>query len=144
LFLIGSSTFGWISIRSWSFCLDLLSCWDCSCTPPGFSMNSLYIFQMVLWFELRASQLGGRCSTTWAIHLEHFLHSLVFFQVGSCFTLAQPQIITFLQKASWVAGTTGMYHHPWLIDWDRILLTFYLGWSWIAILLISSSLSSWN
>jgi hypothetical protein len=32
-----------------------------------------------------------------------------------------------------------MHHHHWLICWGRVLLTFWLSWPWIVIVLISTS-----
>jgi hypothetical protein len=40
---------------------------------------------------------------------------------------------------SYVAGSTGMHHQAWLIDWDGGLYNSPQGWLWIVILLISAS-----
>jgi hypothetical protein len=41
--------------------------------------------------------------------------------------------------ASYVAGMTGMCHHPWLIGRDRVLITFCLDWPQTMMPLISTS-----
>jgi hypothetical protein len=66
---------------------------------------------------------------------------LFTFQAGSpIFAWGGP----YLPMASEVAEVTGIYHHTQLMDQDRVLLTFSLGWPRTAILSISASLSSWN
>jgi hypothetical protein len=42
---------------------------------------------------------------------------------------------------SGVAGITDMHNHAQFIDWNRVLLTFCLGWPWTVVLLVSASVT---
>jgi hypothetical protein len=88
----------------------------------------VFFFLVGLGFELSASHLQSRWSTTWATALVHF--ALVIFEDGVSWTicLGQPQTKILLISASQVASITSMSHWcpPSLIDWwsfwDRLLL----------------------
>jgi hypothetical protein len=38
---------------------------------------------------------------------------------------------------------TSRHHYAWLVGWDVVLLTFWPGWTWAAVLLICLP-SSWD
>jgi hypothetical protein len=87
----------------------------------------------ILGFGLRASCLLGRCSTIWVT-------ALVMFWIESCvFALADfgPGSSCLHLLCSYNDRCKG--HHPQIIGWDRVSLTFCLGWPQTVIFLISAS-----
>jgi hypothetical protein len=92
-----------------------------------------FVVLAVLWFELRASSLLGRHSTTWSICLALFL--LVILEIWGYNFLPRLVLTVILP----VAGRRGMHHQAQLFFcWDRVLWTFCQGWPGTMILLISA------
>jgi hypothetical protein len=74
------------------------------------SICTLFSFLVVLGNEFRASLMLGKHSTTWATPpASHFL-LLVYFSDRVFHFCLGPAIL--LLPSSWVAGVTGMCHHP--------------------------------
>jgi hypothetical protein len=69
---------------------------------------------VVLEFELRASNLLGKCFTTWPILPTLFL--LGIFEIGCCSLFVQSwlQTLILLISASRAARITGMSYRLWL------------------------------
>jgi hypothetical protein len=98
-----------------------------------FWQTQAWLYIPVVGFELRASHLLSRHSTTWAtppalLCIECFQDRLL---QSICPRLALILLIT----ASWAARTTGAR------TGTQLLWTFCLGWPWTVILLIVSQVS---
>jgi hypothetical protein len=56
------------------------------------------------------------------------LFALSVFQIASCiFAWGSPQTVILLPMVYYIAGTTGVHLHTWLINWDRGLTNFFPG-----------------
>jgi hypothetical protein len=78
-----------------------------------------YLFFLVLWFELRASCLLGRCSCTWAVPPARF--SLEIFWIGSHVFLSQLPCTTVLPI--FVSRVARIYRYvPLCLIWFLFLL----------------------
>jgi hypothetical protein len=86
----------------------------------------------ILGFEFRAWLVLGGHSTTWV------MPQSFFFQLGSSI-FAQASLDYNPIYASCTAEMTRMNHYSHLIGWDRVSLTFCLGWPWTGILLSTNS-----
>jgi hypothetical protein len=96
------------------------------------------VFLAILWFELKAWHLLGRCSTTWA--MTPALFGLVIFHIGSCiYTQSSLDYYPSIYD-SCIAGMSAVCHHAQvLVIWNRVLQPFCLVWPWITVLLILAS-----
>jgi hypothetical protein len=64
---------------------------------------------------------------TWAMPSSAFSFSYFSDRVLCVFAQGQPQTSIILPIASRVSGTTGTYHHAWLVDWDVVSITVYMA-----------------
>jgi hypothetical protein len=89
----------------------------------------LFCFAVLLGFELRASWLLGRCSTTWATPPAVFM--LITFEMWSHFIPGPAWTAIFLFMLPYVAGMIGVHHcaQP----------NFFLGWPRTSISSTSAS-----
>jgi hypothetical protein len=74
------------------------------------------------FLAVQGSELG-------TFHLSHTPNPFAFSYFFSILALDHDPFTS----VSWVRGITDMYHHPWLVFWERVSPTFCLDWSWTAI-----------
>jgi hypothetical protein len=96
------------------------------------SVHLPFFYFLAVWsFELRAVDLLGRYSTTWAnpptlFYFSYFLERVSHF----CLQLTLDHGPTYASQVTEITAT----HHIWLAGWNGIWLTFCPGWPQTAIL----------
>jgi hypothetical protein len=73
--------------------------------------------------------LGLTLANRWTCPKPSLLYLLLFYR--ECCALQS----VGLDLGPPLAGITGTHHHSWLVGWDDILLTFFLGWLQTTVLL---------